>query len=203
MPPQLFNECFESIFTIKPTQKIDGAVRLLPFLFETVVITTNFDPILEQVYESQEKAFQEILHGAAVGDFRRKYVSGSRCLLKLHGKHDVTHGRVLLKHEYEGFYEPGCNGREELSLIFRRGGLLFLGCSLLQDRTMSLLKEIADADTNMPRHFALLQRPEEEMLLEREHFLTERSIFPIWYDGDHDCDVEALLVCLMEDLGKL
>lgn len=203
MPPQLFNECFESNFTIKPAQTIDGAVRLLPFLFESIVITTNFDPILEQVYDSGEKAFQEILHGAAVGEFRRKYINGSRCLLKLHGKHDVTHERVLLKHEYDWFYESGCNGREELSLIFRRGGLFFLGCSLCQDRTMILLKEIADADKNMPRHFALLQRPEEEMLLEREHFLTERNIFPIWYDGDHSSDVEALLVCLMEDLGKL
>ena len=68
---------------------------------------------------------------------------------------------------------------------------------------MVLLKEIADADRNMPRHFALLQRPEESMFIEREHFLTERNIFPIWYDGDHSSDVEALLVALMDDLGKL
>jgi hypothetical protein len=203
MPPQLFNECFESNFTIKSTQTIDGAVRLLPFLFESIVITTNFDPILERVYDSGEKAFQEILHGTAVGEFRRRIVNGSRCLLKLHGKHDVACGRVLLKDEYDGFYQPGSNGREELSLIFRRGGIFFLGCSLYQDRTMVLLKEIADADRNMPRHFALLQRPEESMFIEREHFLTERNIFPIWYDGDHSSDVEALLVALMDDLGKL
>lgn len=203
MPPQLFNECFESNFTIKPAQPIDGAVRLLPFLFESIVITTNFDPILEKVYDSGEKAFQEILHGTAVGEFRRMYNNGSRCLLKLHGKHDVTQGRVLLRDEYDGFYSTGSDGREELSFIFRRGGLFFLGCSLCQDRTMVLLKEIADADKNMPRHFALLQRPEEEMLLEREHYLTERNIFPIWYDGDHSSDVEALLVGLMEDLNKL
>jgi hypothetical protein len=175
----------------------------LPFLFESIVITTNFDPILERIYESEEKAFQEILHGTAVGEFRRRNINGSRCLLKLHGKHDVAYGRVLLKHEYEGFYEPGRNGREELSLIFRRGGLFFLGCSLNQDRTMVLLKEIADADRNMPRHFALLSSPGEENLVEREHFLTERNIFPIWYDGDHRTDVEALLVALMDDLGKL
>ena len=203
MPPQLFNECFESAFTIKAMQSVDGAVRLLPYLFESIVLTTNFDPILEQVYASGEKAFQEILHGMAVGEFRRKYINGSRCLLKLHGNYNVTQGRVLLKDEYDEFYKPRSNGREELSLIFRRGGIVFLGCSLCQDRTMNLLKEIADADENMPRHFALLQRPEEAMLLDREHFLTERNIFPIWYDGDHHTDVEALLVGLMEDLKKL
>ena len=203
MPPQLFNECFESNFTIQATQTVEGAVRLLPFLFESKVITTNFDSILEQVYDSGKKSFQEILHGTAVGEFRRKCIYGSRCLLKLHGKHDVSQGRVLLKEEYDEFYQPESNGREELSLIFRRGGLFFLGCSLYQDRTMVLLKEIADADRNMPRHFALLSRPGEENLVEREHFLTERNIFPIWYDGDHSTDVEALLVALMDDLGKL
>ena len=88
MPPQLFNECFESNFTIKATHAVDGAVRLLPFLFESIVITTNFDPILEQVYGAGQKTFQEILHGTAVGEFRRKYISGSRCLLKLHGHYN-------------------------------------------------------------------------------------------------------------------
>jgi hypothetical protein len=203
MPHQLFNECFESNFTIRATQPVDGAVRLLPILFESIVITTNFDPILEQVYATGEKNFQEILYGMAVGEFRRKYINGSRCLLKLHGNYNITHGRVLLSDEYNGFYNPKSNGREELSLIFRRGGLIFLGCSLCQDRTMVLLKEIADADANMPRHFAFLQRPDERMLVDREHFLAERNIFPIWYDGDHGTDVEALLVGLMEDLNKL
>jgi len=203
MPPQLFNECFESAFTARPTQTIDGAVRLWPFLFESIVITTNFDPVLEQVYDSKEKPFQEILYGTAVGEFRRKCINGSRCLLKLHGQHDVAHGRVLMKSEYDSFYDPRSDGREELTLIFRRGGLLFLGCSLYQDRTMSLLKEIADADKNMPRHFALLRLPPQEMLIEREHFLAERNIFPIWYDGEHCADIEALLVRVMDDLSKL
>jgi hypothetical protein len=204
MPSQLFNECFESYFTVKPSQAIDGAVRLLPFLFASIVITTNFDGILEDVYAGCSKAFQETLHGMAVGNFRKRSVVGSRCLLKLHGNYNVTNGRVLLKEEYDGFYRPGCHGREELTLIFRRGGLVFLGCSLSQDRTMTLLKEIADADANMPRHYAFLERPDtDEKAVDREHFLAERNIFPIWYDGDHDTDIEALLVGLMEDLEKL
>jgi hypothetical protein len=204
MPPQLFNERFEGSFTIKPSQVVSGAVRLLPYLFDSIVITTNFDGILEDVYTSRDKVFQEILYGMGVGEFRRKFVSGSRCLLKLHGNYNVTRGRVLLADEYNGFYKPGCNGRDELTLIFRRGGLVFLGCSLLQDRTMALLKEVVDTDNNMPRHFAFLQCPKtKKKTIEREHFLSERNIFPIWYDGDHDVDIEALMVGLMEDLKKL
>lgn len=203
MPVQLFNERFENNFKIKSNQVIGGAVRLLPRLFESNLITTNFDTVLEQVYTTAERTFQEILCGQAVAEFRRKCNHGTRCLVKLHGKYDSTHGRVLLKHEYEGFYNQGCTGREELSLIFRRGGLVFLGCSLFQDRTMALLKEIAESDLNMPRHYALLKIPDPNELVAREHFLTERNIFPIWYDGDHNTDVEAILVGLMEDLRKL
>lgn len=203
MPPQLFNECFESNFTVKQSRAIDGAVRLLPFIFDSIVITTNFDGILEEVYRDGGKTFQAILQGMDVGDFRKKTVLGSRCLLKLHGNYNANHGRVLLKAEYDGFYKPKCSGREELALIFRRGAMVFLGCSLSQDRTMALLKEVAADDKNMPRHYALLQRPKASKIVEREHFLTERNIFPIWYDGDHSTDVEALLVGLMEDLKKL
>jgi hypothetical protein len=204
MPPQLFNECFETNFTIKPSQAIDGAVRLLPFLFDSIVITTNFDPIVEDVYEGGGKTFQAILHGMDIRDFRKRTVTGSRCLLKIHGNYNVTHGRVLLKDEYDAFYKPKCNGRKELSLIFQRGGMVFLGCSLAHDRTMSLLKEVADSDKNMPRHYAVLQLPKtRKKVVDREHFLTERNVFPIWYDGDHSTDVEALLVGLMEDLKKL
>ncbi len=204
MPPQLFNERFEASFQLFPGRRIKGPVQLLPFLFDSIAVTTNFDTILENVYGSCDQTFQTVLHGLAIGDYRKKVALGARCLLKLHGNYVETHGRVLLKDEYDAFYQTGCSGREELTLIFRRGGLVFLGCSLYQDRTMVLLKEIADSDKNMPRHYAFLQKPKtEKQTKEREHFLTERNIFPIWYDGDHNDDIEALLVGLMEDLKKL
>jgi len=204
MPAQLFDERFESSFTIKQRQFISGPVQLLPYLFESTVITTNFDGVLELVYGSAHKAFQFILYGTGVGDFRKKVTLGARCLLKLHGDYTANYGRVLLKDEYEEFYCEGCSGQIELSHIFRGGGLLFLGCSLWQDRTMSLLKQLADNDRNMPRHYAFLLKPgSKKRIIEREHFLTERNVFPIWYDGDHDADIESLLVGLMEDLKKL
>lgn len=204
MPPQLFNEQFEANFQLLPGRDIKGPVQLLPFLFDSIVITTNFDAILEGVYGNRRQTFQTTLKGLEIEEYRKKVAIGARCLLKLHGNYTETNGRVLLKEEYDAFYEPGCKGRKELSHIFQSGGLVFLGCSLLQDRTMLLLKEIADSDANMPRHYAFLQKPgTNPKTKEREHFLTERNIFPIWYDGDHNDDIEALLVGLMEDLKKL
>lgn len=203
MPPQLFRECFERHFPQLDPEDIDGAIQLLPFLFQSAVVTTNFDTILESVYGSNGMPFQSVLHGTEVGNFRRHGQRGARCLLKIHGHYDAVGGRVLLKEEYERFYHADSPGRQELAHLFQRGGLVFLGCSLYQDRTMALLKDLADRDPHIPRSYALLQQPAPEVLTEREHFLAERNIFPIWYDGDHNTDIEALLVGLMDDLKRL
>lgn len=203
MPPQLFRECFERHFPQLGPYDIDGAIQLLPFLFQSAVVTTNFDTILESVYAANKLPFQNILHGTEVGNFRRHGQRGARCLLKIHGHYDAVGGRVLLKDEYERFYQADSPGRQELAHLFQRGGLVFLGCSLCQDRTMALLKELADRDPHIPRSYALLQQPAPGILTAREHFLAERNIFPIWYDGDHNTDIEALLVGLMDDLKRL
>lgn len=68
---------------------------------------------------------------------------------------------------------------------------------------MTLLKEVAASDANMPRHYAFLKRPQvPARTKDREHFLAERNIFPIWYNGGHNDDIEALMIGLMEDLKK-
>ncbi len=203
MPHQLFKACFDEHFYALEPDDVDGPVRLLPLLFQFTVVTTNFDAILEAVYTSNSKPFQSVLHASLVENFRRECLNGRHCLLKIHGHHDTTSGRVLLRDEYERFYHPDSSGRRELALLFQRGGLLFLGCSLEQDRTMTLLKELADADRSMPRHYAFLKLPDPELVTAREHFLAERNIFPIWFDGDHTPDIEALLVGLADDLGRL
>lgn len=203
MPPQLFNERFESSFKIQFSQNIEGAIRLLPTLFDSHVITTNFDEILETVFKDAGQPFNEALYGTGISEFRKVSSTGARCLLKLHGSYKTNQGRVLLKEEYDDFYTSKNAGCQEFSYLFRNGGMVFLGCSLAQDRTMALFKELADSDKNSPRNYALLYRPKKNKVNEREHFLTERNIFPIWYDGDHGPDVEALLVGIMEDLNRL
>ncbi len=70
---------------------------------------------------------------------------------------------------------------------------------------MQIFKDIVDADPDVPRHFAFMKYPDEATRVAREHFLTERSIFPIWYecetDNCHDECVEALVVKILYDLG--
>ncbi len=101
--------------------------------------------------------------------------------------------------EYIDAYGPGGGSREALSLIYRTRSLLWLGCSLSIDRTVSLAGELANLDGQMPRHFALLQQPSDKASwLVREKELTARQIFPIWYDGDHDDCIETLLVGILD-----
>ena len=56
-----FERDFERSFRIP--DEIGGAVTLLPKLFDCSVITTNFDRVLERVYESDAKAFEEKVTG--------------------------------------------------------------------------------------------------------------------------------------------
>jgi hypothetical protein len=106
--------------------------------------------------------------------------------------------------EYEQAYASEGVVYQELSLIFKTKSILFLGCSLGADRTLDLIAKVAAGDLNMPKHYAFLKEPiDEPARIRREHFLTERGLFPIWYQNGHDEDIEALLVGILRYLGRL
>lgn len=197
----LFEEQVEHNLRVEVDGKIDGPVRLLPELFPTLVITTNLDDVLEHAYEESGKKLQYPLAGKDIERYRRLHTGGSSCLLKLHGDCHRNDGRVLGVKEYNEAYGTGGAPREALSLIYKTRPLLWLGCSLSIDRTVSLSGELAKTDNQMPRHFALLQQPSvEDILIAREKELSVRHIFPIWYDGDHDDCIETILVGILDSL---
>jgi hypothetical protein len=199
----LFDEQVEHILRVEAGAKIDGPVRLLPELFQSLVLTTNLDDVIEHVYEESGKRIQYSLAGKDIERYRKLHTGGSSCLLKLHGDCHNDNGRVLGVKEYEEAYGAGGGPREALSLIYRTRPLLWLGCSLSIDRTVTLAGELAYADSKMPRHFAVLQQPSNnDIWLLREKELTARQIFPIWYDGDHDECIETLLVGILDSQNR-
>ena len=198
--PRLLAERIEHDLRISNPDVINGPICLLPSLFPNLVITTNLDRVLEHLYQSCNMPFGIVLWGKQFADYRRLKDPGGRFLLKLHGDCQDQEGRVLLSHEYEAAYAPNSPSREELTLLYRQYSLLFLGCSLGSDRTVRLLEDVAAADSSMPRHYALLAKPEDENdENSREQFLTERGIFPIWYDLSHEDAIMALLDGLSAD----
>ena len=54
---------------------------------------------------------------------------------------------------------------------------------------------------NAVRHYAFLSNEDlsDSERIKRRRELQEANIFPIWYDGDHDEDIEALLELLADD----
>jgi hypothetical protein len=204
MPPHLFDERLEQTFLARTEADIFGAVRLIPEIFSDTIVTTNFDNVLEVVHRMRKRPFEEVLDGVEIAQFRVLRGRGKRCLLKIHGDHANRDGRVLTRDEYDVAYGPRCAARIELEHIFGSEPLLFLGCSLQSDRTMELLRQVVGADHRTPRNYAFMKRPADNAIrLAREHFLAERKIFPIWYDGDHDESVEALLFGLARLTGKV
>jgi hypothetical protein len=204
MPNHLFDERMEETFVARAAGDVTGAVRFLPDIFTETIITTNFDNVLEVIHEDAGKPFLEKLNGAAISQFRVLRGKGRRCLMKIHGHHTDPASRVLTKDEYDKAYGAGCPARVELQFVFGSEPLLFLGCGLAEDRTMHLIKEVVDHDKGTPRNYALLPCPKTEPeRLAREHFLTARKIFPIWYQGGHDDSVEAVLVGLLRATGKI
>jgi len=192
--PRLLTERLEHDLRIDDPSAVSGPVRLLPALFPNLVITTNLDDVLEQAYRSCERPFAHVLAGGELAQYRSLKSTSLRFLLKLHGDCRQAAGRVLFSSEYDATYSVGSMIREEITLLYRMNNLLFLGCSLGADRTVRLIEEVAGSDPSMPKHYCFLPMPDgDPTRIERENFLTQRGMYPIWYTLPHDESVTALL----------
>ncbi|RKR06541.1 SIR2-like protein [Kushneria sinocarnis] len=182
---------------LSPCTEFDG-------LFEQCIITTNFDRVLE---EGITKPFSEKQVGTEnSGRFIRAIFSGDHYLLKLHGNIDEENDRVLTAEEYDSAYGKGQIDwnlpiPKKLKKIFGNYSTIFLGCSLVGDRYLDVLKEVRATQSDfMPDHFAIVTAPDdEEERIERDKFLAELGITPIWFPhGDWEAPSEILSLIKLE-----
>lgn len=203
-----FNQKFRYNFSYDDSE-FKGAIHLLPDLFRSGVITTNFDNVLERVFDQSNLSFQHISVGPK-NDFSKYLSRGIHALFKIHGDIDSPDERVLTRSEYDTAY-----GTAELNLntlipkfikhVSTSYCLLFLGCSLAQDRTMNVLKAIKEQhdrdNLGIPEHFALLSLPNTEIeRVDREKELIKHSIYPIWYPTDEHEYIEYILTYVLENI---
>lgn len=197
----VFERDFERDFATP--EEVTGPVTLLPTLFDCTVVTTNFDRVLERVYEDEGRAFSEKCSGRGRTDaFFRAIPAGDRHLLKLHGNIDTPAERILSRKEYDAAY--GNTGDVNMAFplprildrLFSSYSLLFLGCSLTADRTIQTFMRVVANRTaqTMPRHYALLSAPndaDKQRLLDQR--LADANITPLWYpSGQHESVGEVL-----------
>lgn len=172
--------------------------KALGNLFGQCVVTTNFDRVIE---ESIDPPFIEKAVGREdSGRFIKAMFSGERYLLKLHGNIDEEKDRVLTQEEYNSAYgEEGINWGHpipsKLKKIFESFSVIFLGCSLINDRYLKVLDELHQEQREfMPDHFAILTAPDDDgERIKQDGFLASLGITPIWFkEGDWEAPSEII-----------
>jgi len=177
---------------------IAGPVSYLPRIFGDTVITTNFDCMLETIYKRQGNEFETCVFSSQFVKISESIKEQHHYLVKIHGDVDGRADIVLTKQQYDELYGDHTSGPTPFTSLLKRymtdKSLLFLGCSVNNDRTISTLYEVTKKSQDIC-HYAILEKPENNNeFTDRVAFLSERGIRPIWFPyKQFDC-VELLLV---------
>ncbi len=207
LAPLAFNDAVEDAFgdhaLVEPPGPVSAAY--LPLLATGPVITTNLDHVLERVFEQAGQPFHLAVWGAKAKSITDALQLDRRVLIKVHGDVGDTADRVLTRSEYDDHYGDLLDGGEPskpLSRLLQRllesRTVLFVGCSLKDDRIVDILNAAA-ARTGAYSHYAIVPEPVTvDAGRQRARFLSKRRIRPIWYPaGRHD-----LIGPFLEDLAR-
>lgn len=180
----------------------------IPKMFQNLILTTNFDEVIEMLYAKVNGEYIEKLTPKSLNDVKVSYkriACGEPTLIKLHG--DVALKEfVLTEEEYDEIYGKRLlNIRLPLPSFLRdvllSKVILFMGCSLEDDRTLKVIEQAqidgsisfaflplpceTENDENPwnPVFFDRVEDDEKEKVefTQRKQFLNERNIIPIWY----------------------
>ena len=180
------------------------SVWLLPPLFPgKPAVTTNFDRVLETVYELQGAKFDtKILPNRQ--ELQDQLRQGERHgLLKLHGdigSETLEYSSIIFgKRQYEEVYQPGTLMVTNLQAWFSGKMLLFLGCSLKADEYLNLLQEVVQLHPGVT-HYAILECEDVRDAAARARQLRDQwGIQALFYPkGRHEA-VRVILEKLLED----
>ncbi len=201
--PALLEDQLQNAFGKKyKNDEIYGVICRLPEFFpNSTIITTNYDCLLKTIYEEDQKPFFDYLEGMNAIRFKQHLNQKERVLVKLHGSYMTGSNRVLTKKDYERHYNDNNSISSCIKSLFSHS-VLFIGCSLNVDRTIQEMRNIVKQEGReyLAKHYAFLSCEDmtDEERKQRMEELSKANIFPIWYDGDHDECIEALLEKLNE-----
>jgi tetratricopeptide (TPR) repeat protein len=170
----------------------DAAVRALPEFATGPVLTTNFDRVLETVFQEAGQPFEETVWGAQPSRIAQGLHASVPLLWKLHGDFRSETDRVLTNSQYASHYGHSDPTQFDWlkplprlfeSLLVARP-LLFLGSSLEQDRTVQILHAFSVRHVGVG-HYALLAYPGDGApLYERARALSNVGVRPLWFPAD-------------------
>lgn len=191
----------------KPPVPCRTAASILSELARGPVVTTNYDRVLESTFEKECRPFNAIVLGRNLALAGQAIPGNEKYLLKVHGDAVDPSSHILTLEEYKDAYGSADPNHIDwkkpipklLRQIFVARPVLFLGCSLTDDRTVKVLKIIGDEMDGALRHYAIVPLPDSnEGIQERKRFLSDHWIRPIWYpSGRHN-----LIVPFLEFLAR-
>lgn len=176
------------------------AIGLLPLLFSSLAITTNYDQTLEKVYENYYHLCKVFDHNQL--SLLNQYLnqaSGYPGIFKLHGTVSgdyIEYDRIVFtEKQYKKFYGDGSTLTEALKKCLEQKTILFLGCSLSQDRTLDILESVLEEGKN---YYTIINCKKSE----RDQKIKElggKHIRAIVYEGDRHEAVRVILEHLLEE----
>lgn len=177
---------------------IQDITLVISELFKDTLITTNYDRLLEQVYDTGAESPIQVINGVTAME---KPNPEKVTIIKMHGDFKDPAKCILGKAQYDQAYGVAQLDMERpipkmLSYYYSNSSLLFVGCSLNSDRTLHVFQatKVQAGDKPFPQHFAIEQAPEQlDALIERNRELATLGITAIWYPKGQHNQVEAIL----------
>ncbi len=207
----------------KESGKIPEYQKLFPKLFSGILVTTNYDKALENSYPSIFSYSYKDLNRkynpkknswlfravqAKLSQMQRELdgqdniktdvsIPDIPMLLKVHGSIEQANSVALSRANYDEAY-----GGEMPALfeeIYKNSTLIFMGCSLCEDRILDVMKTLKEKYP-ASRHFTFYPRPStfKEEEIKRDKLTKEYGIYPIFYDK---ADLEDMFS--REELGDI
>ena len=177
-----------------------GALSYLPLLARGPVITTNYDRVLEQVFDAAGRSFKDWIPGPRPDELVAAIHADSHALVKMHGDCRDRTDQVFTAESYEAAYGVASATAEHQGrigglawLLFTNRPLLFLGCSLEHDRTVDVLRAIRQRLPGISHYAILAAEKTSDLWEERERQLDAAGVRPLWYYPERYEEIEFLL----------
>lgn len=185
---------------------IQEITLLISEIFRDTLITTNYDQLLEQVFDTGPDDEVQVINGVTAMEAP---APNKITIIKMHGDIKSPARCILGKMQYDQAY-----GEEKLDFdrpipkmlryFFANNSLLFVGCSLKNDRTIQVFREVKAlaGDYSFPQHFSIEQAPDDiKSLVARNIELAKLGITAIWYPRAKHEQVETILRCIRNELN--
>ena len=195
---------YDKIKSCDPNKLYASAAYALPYLFQgSPVITTNFDRVLEEVYDRLHKKFGKIITPYEPDLLAQSRQNNPHCLFKLHGDigpdiHDIDR-LIFTQTQYDRAYASDGPLMQELPQWFQSKKLLFLGCSLAKDKTMDVLQQVMSKNPGLDHYAILACAPED--ISRRCIEMGKWGISAIYYPDERHEAVRVILERLLEEVN--